>query len=201
MAAREDEKCDVLQDKVHVESIEATSNNALEVYLAYSPEVAREIERKLVRKIDLHIMPFVVAMYLFNFLDRNSITQARLYGFQTDTHVEGTVYNTAIAIFSAGYILMQLPAAIMISKMRPHIFLVRRPTHPRSRPPVPVLPPTNEISLPSLSYGPLSARARLQVRMQPACCLCAFSWALSRLPSSRVRFSSSAAGTRRRSWG
>lgn len=29
-----------------------------------------KIERSLVRKIDLHILPFVVLLYLFSFLDR-----------------------------------------------------------------------------------------------------------------------------------
>lgn len=31
--------------------------------------------------------------YGWNYLDRNSITQARLYGLQEDTHVEGAVYD------------------------------------------------------------------------------------------------------------
>lgn len=29
-----------------------------------------KIERSLVRKIDIHILPFVVLLYLFSFLDR-----------------------------------------------------------------------------------------------------------------------------------
>jgi hypothetical protein len=66
----------------------------------------------------------VVVIYLFNYLDRNSITQARLYGLQKDTHVNGAVYQTAISIFSAGYIAMQLPSAMLMTKLRPSIYLV-----------------------------------------------------------------------------
>ncbi|OBT71737.1 hypothetical protein VF21_09369 [Pseudogymnoascus sp. 05NY08] len=61
-------------------------------------------------------MPLVVIIYIFSYLDRNSITQARLYGLQEDTNVTGAVYNTAIAIFSAGYVIMQLPSTVVMTK-------------------------------------------------------------------------------------
>jgi len=55
---------------------------------------------------------------------RDQITQARLYGLQEDTHVSGAVYNTAIAIFSVGYVIMQLPSTVLMAKLRPSIYLV-----------------------------------------------------------------------------
>ncbi|KAK8114349.1 hypothetical protein PG999_006418 [Apiospora kogelbergensis] len=97
--------------------------NFMDAYRSYTREFARETERALVRKIDSRLMPFVVIIYLFNYLDRNSITQARLYGLQEDTHVKGAMYQTAISIFSAGYIFMQLPSTLMMSKLQPHLFL------------------------------------------------------------------------------
>ncbi|KAK8125404.1 MFS general substrate transporter [Apiospora kogelbergensis] len=100
--------------------------NFMDAYRSYTREFARETERALVRKIDSRLMPFVVIIYLFNYLDRNSITQARLYGLQEDTHVKGAMYQTAISIFSAGYIFMQLPSTLMMSKLQPHLFLVSR---------------------------------------------------------------------------
>ncbi|OOQ83477.1 allantoate permease [Penicillium brasilianum] len=93
------------------------------IYRSYEPEYRRDIELKLRRKIDTRILPLVVIIYLFNYLDRNSITQARLYGLQEDTGVKGAQYQTAISIFSAGYILMQLPSTIMMTKLRPSIYL------------------------------------------------------------------------------
>lgn len=96
----------------------------VEIYDSYTPGYAAEVERKLVRKIDLRILPLLVVIYIFNYLDRNSITQARLYGLQEDTGVHGPVYQTAISIFSAGYIIMQLPATLMMTKLRPSIYLV-----------------------------------------------------------------------------
>lgn len=96
----------------------------MDIYRSYEPEYAAQAERALVKKIDKRILPLIVIIYLFNYLDRNSITQARLYGLQKDTKVNGAVYQTAISIFSAGYIFMQLPSTLLMAKLRPSIFLV-----------------------------------------------------------------------------
>jgi hypothetical protein len=109
-----------------VENVESINkpNTVIDTYRSYSPEYREEAEKKIVRKIDKRLLPLVVIIYLFNYLDRNSITQARLYGLQKDTHVNGAVYQTAISIFSAGYIAMQLPSAMLMTKLRPSIYLV-----------------------------------------------------------------------------
>lgn len=96
----------------------------IDTYRSYSTEYRTETEKNLVQRIDRRLLPLVVIIYLFNYLDRNSITQARLYGLQKDTHVNGAVYQTAISIFSAGYIAMQLPSTILMTKLRPSLFLV-----------------------------------------------------------------------------
>ncbi|KAJ5911718.1 uncharacterized protein N7473_001021 [Penicillium subrubescens] len=97
--------------------------DVMAIYRSYEPEYRRDVELKLRRKIDTRILPLVVIIYLFNYLDRNSITQARLYGLQEDTGVKGAQYQTAISIFSAGYIIMQLPSTILMTKLRPSIYL------------------------------------------------------------------------------
>lgn len=96
----------------------------IDTYRSYTPEFSKETEARLVKRIDRRILPLVVIIYLFNYLDRNSITQARLYGLQKDTHVKGAEYQTAISIFSAGYIAMQLPSTILMTKVRPSRLLV-----------------------------------------------------------------------------
>jgi len=107
-----------------VENVPTKQLTLLDTYRSYTPEFSKETEAQLVRKIDLRLLPLVVTIYLFNYLDRNSITQARLYGLQEDTHVKGATYQTAISIFAAGYIMMQLPSTLIMTKMQPHIFLV-----------------------------------------------------------------------------
>ena len=105
-------------------SQEENPNDVMSIYLSYDAEYRQQVELQLRRKVDTRILPLIVLIYLLNYLDRNSITQARLYGLQEDTGVKGAQYQTAISIFSAGYILMQLPSTVLMTKFRPSIFLV-----------------------------------------------------------------------------
>lgn len=117
-------------DQPHVAMVETTDGdktmkqNIMATYRSYDPAFSKETEKRLVRSIDIRLLPLIVTIYIFNYLDRNSITQARLYGLQEDTNVTGVTYNTAISIFSAGYIAMQLPSTLLMTKVQPHIFLV-----------------------------------------------------------------------------
>ncbi|KAJ5308809.1 hypothetical protein PENANT_c013G03661 [Penicillium antarcticum] len=85
-------------------------SNSMSVCSSYESELWKKAETQLRRMIDTRILLLIVLFHLLNYLDRNSITQARLYGLQEDTGVKGAEYQTAILIFSAGYILRQIPS-------------------------------------------------------------------------------------------
>ncbi|KAJ5572416.1 hypothetical protein N7450_009400 [Penicillium hetheringtonii] len=96
------------------------------LYLAYaskSPEWHRKMTRSLLRKVDLHLLPFLILMYLLNFLDRNNLSQARLGSLEKDLGMEGTDYNLATSILFVGYLLMQLPSNLLLTRIRPSRFL------------------------------------------------------------------------------
>lgn len=109
---------------------ELDPSNVMTVYRSYDPEFVKKTEAQLLKKIDRRILPLILIIYVFNFLDRTSITQARLYGLSIDTHLKGAEYQTAISIFSVGYIIMQIPSTLLLTKLRPSIFLV---SHPRKK--------------------------------------------------------------------
>ncbi|KPI39766.1 putative transporter [Cyphellophora attinorum] len=119
----ENQKIDMMAKAERLEVELGRVPTVVDEYHALDPDDAAAVERSLLRKIDLRILPLVVIIYIFNYLDRNSITQARLYGLQKDTDVKGAVYQTAISIFSAGYIAMQLPSTLLMTKLRPSLFL------------------------------------------------------------------------------
>lgn len=129
MSTMESDQSIMRKESVIAKMIEDTGKpeKIMDIYRSYEPEYAAQAERALVKRIDKRILPLIVIIYLFNYLDRNSITQARLYGLQKDTKVNGAVYQTAISIFSAGYIFMQLPSTLLMTKLRPSIFLVCLP--------------------------------------------------------------------------
>jgi len=51
------------------------SHAALDILESHSEEdeARRRLEKKLVRKLDMTLMPVVWVLYLFNYLDRNNI--------------------------------------------------------------------------------------------------------------------------------
>ncbi|KAK7230029.1 hypothetical protein V2G26_002199 [Clonostachys chloroleuca] len=83
----------------------------------------RDYERKLIRKVDLRLMPTLIIMYLLNFLDRSNLTQARQGTLEQDLGMQGTDYNAATSIFFVGYLLMQLPSNLLLTRVRPSWYL------------------------------------------------------------------------------
>ncbi|KAG5639040.1 hypothetical protein H0H81_007653 [Sphagnurus paluster] len=53
-----------------------------------------EVEyKKLLRKLDIHLLPFISLLYLLSFLDRANIGNARIAGLGVDLHLDGLKYN------------------------------------------------------------------------------------------------------------
>ncbi|OBR05506.1 MFS transporter [Colletotrichum higginsianum IMI 349063] len=80
-------------------------------------------EIALVKKLDAYIIPILWLMYLFNFLDRNAIINARLNGLEKDLGLVGTQYNTCVSILFVGYICGQIPSNMILSRVRPSWYM------------------------------------------------------------------------------
>ncbi|KAI1407419.1 MFS transporter [Hypoxylon sp. FL1857] len=80
-------------------------------------------ERALVRKLDYYIMPTICVMYFLNYVDRNAIAQARLNHFENDLNMSGNEFNTAVSILFVGYVLMQVPSNMLITRIKPGIYM------------------------------------------------------------------------------
>ncbi|KAF4963714.1 hypothetical protein FZEAL_10920, partial [Fusarium zealandicum] len=79
--------------------------------------------KKLIKKVDLRLMPCLVIMYLLNFLDRSNLAQARQGTLEEDLGMTGTDFNLGTSIFFVGYLLMQLPSNLLLTRMRPSLYL------------------------------------------------------------------------------
>jgi hypothetical protein len=51
------------------------------------------LEKKLVRKLDLYIIPVYLIIYIFSFLDRSNIGNAKVAGMATDLKLKGSEFN------------------------------------------------------------------------------------------------------------
>ncbi|KAI1802764.1 MFS transporter [Daldinia bambusicola] len=81
------------------------------------------LEKRLVRKLDLYLLPIPWLMYFFNSLDRNAIVNGKLDGLAEQLHMEGYEYNTCVAIFFVGYLLGQVPSNMIINRVPPSYFM------------------------------------------------------------------------------
>ncbi|KAK6333795.1 hypothetical protein TWF730_003978 [Orbilia blumenaviensis] len=78
------------------------------------------LEASLVRKLDFHIIPIVMLLYLCSFLDRINIGNAKLYGLEEDLGIVGTLkYQTAVSLLFVTYLLFEIPSNLAIKKFRP----------------------------------------------------------------------------------
>ncbi|KAJ0339995.1 hypothetical protein COL922a_003826 [Colletotrichum nupharicola] len=76
----------------------------------------KDYDKKLLVKVDRRLMPTLVMMYLLNFLDRSNLAQARQGTLEADLGMSGTDFNLATSIFFVGYLLMQLPSNLLLTR-------------------------------------------------------------------------------------
>lgn len=85
--------------------------------------VREQMSKKLLFKIDTHLLPFLILMYLLNYLDRSNLAQARQGSLLKDLNMKGDDYNLAVSILFVGYLLMQLPSNLLITRVKPSLYL------------------------------------------------------------------------------
>jgi len=68
-------------------------------------------------------MPILSLMYLFSFLDRGNIGNAKLLGLVNQLHLVGNQYNIALTMFFIPYCLFECPANLVLKKFRPSRWL------------------------------------------------------------------------------
>ena len=59
------------------------------------PGYDEKMTKRLIRKIDRHVLPPLVILYLLSFLDRTNIGNARLSHLEEDLHLKGLDYNVS----------------------------------------------------------------------------------------------------------
>jgi MFS family permease len=98
-------------------------------------------ERALVRKLDLKMMPILWVMYVFNYVDRTNIVSspssqtfhsnrlltlqgnAKIAGMAKDLALDDARYAWVLSIFFFGYLIMEVPSNMALSRSRPKFFL------------------------------------------------------------------------------
>jgi MFS family permease len=80
-------------------------------------------EKKLLRKLDLRVLPPLFVLFLLAFLDRTNIGNAKIQGLTKDLNMTGPDYNIALFVFFIPYILFEVPSNIVLKKVAPSTWL------------------------------------------------------------------------------
>ncbi|KAF9463034.1 major facilitator superfamily domain-containing protein [Collybia nuda] len=85
-------------------------------------------DRKLLRKIDVRLLPILTLLYLLSFLDRTNIGNARIVGLAKDLEITVSEYNTSLALYFVAYVIFEIPANVSLSNsslknLNPQIWL------------------------------------------------------------------------------
>lgn len=79
--------------------------------------------RRLNRKIDIRLVPILAALYLLCFLCRQNIANAKTYHLLDHLNLTYSDYQLALTVFFFTYSIFDVPANILLKKLRPSVWL------------------------------------------------------------------------------
>ncbi|KAH3903761.1 hypothetical protein HBI56_170250 [Parastagonospora nodorum] len=80
--------------------------------------------RRIIRKIDVRLLPTLAVIYAFALIDRVNLPNARIAGMDVDLQLSvGSRYSILTMIFFIPYIIFQFPANIFIRYLGPAVWL------------------------------------------------------------------------------
>lgn len=74
-------------------------------------------EKKLVRKIDLMIIPYLAVCYAFFYIDKTTLSYAAIFGIREDLNLKGTDYNWLSSVFYFGFLAWALPTNFLMQRL------------------------------------------------------------------------------------
>ncbi|KAI1504092.1 MFS general substrate transporter [Biscogniauxia marginata] len=80
-------------------------------------------EKKLLRKLDWHLVPLIMLLYTFSFLDRVNIGNARLYRLEEDLGLVGNQFQVAVSILFVTYLLFEVPSNLVLKPLTPSRYI------------------------------------------------------------------------------
>ncbi|KAK8068545.1 hypothetical protein PG996_007657 [Apiospora saccharicola] len=99
----------------------------LDVAAAYTPEE----EKRVLRKIDCTILPMMCVVFLLQYLDKQSLSYASVFGLITDLNMTSTQYSWCSSIFYVGQLVAEYPFIYLMSRLHLTKFVGATISHQR----------------------------------------------------------------------
>ncbi|CAJ2501277.1 Uu.00g041300.m01.CDS01 [Anthostomella pinea] len=110
-----------LEDGSHVDAIQGIPADP-DAHL--SEEEIKKVDRKLLRRLDFMLIPWLCILYLLAFLDRTNIGNAKVAGLADDLHLKlPGQYNATLTIFFVSYSVFEPLTNVLLKKLRPSVFI------------------------------------------------------------------------------
>ncbi|KAF5007851.1 hypothetical protein F66182_15694, partial [Fusarium sp. NRRL 66182] len=99
---------------------------------AYSPEVGEsqahngftpEEEKQVLRKIDRVILPMMCFVFFLQYLDKQSLSYAGVFGLITDLKMTSSQYSWCSSIFYVGQLVSEYPFIYLMSRLHINKFV------------------------------------------------------------------------------
>ncbi|KAL2823571.1 major facilitator superfamily domain-containing protein [Aspergillus cavernicola] len=82
-----------------------------------------ELEKRLVKKVDMYMMPTLWLMCVLAYVDRNNIGNARAAGMGDDLDLTSSRYAMLITVFFIAYVILEVPSNLILARVRPSWYL------------------------------------------------------------------------------
>jgi MFS transporter, ACS family, tartrate transporter len=92
--------------------------------LDYDHDSPPDFESRTVRTVLLRLIPFIVILYVFNYLDRVNVSFAK-FQMSSDLGFSETVYGLGAGIFFISYFLFEVPSNLIMQRVGARLWLAR----------------------------------------------------------------------------
>jgi sugar phosphate permease len=107
-------------EKGGIQEIERVDSETNQAHIdAFTPEE----QKKIIRKVDLRLIPTLGFMYCVSLMDRTNLGVAMVAGMGVDLKLTGERYSLVVLLFFITYVALQPPATVVLRKLGPRIFL------------------------------------------------------------------------------
>ncbi|KAL2828775.1 major facilitator superfamily domain-containing protein [Aspergillus cavernicola] len=95
------------------DALQAFENHQSQLTTPLSPEE----DRRILRKVDLCLIPVLFLSYLFQYLDKQAMGYSAILGLRTDLHLVGQDYSWATSLFYFGYLASSGVVALLLIRL------------------------------------------------------------------------------------
>ncbi|KAF4956261.1 hypothetical protein FSARC_11617 [Fusarium sarcochroum] len=78
------------------------------------PTLTPEEDKRLLRRIDIFLLPIMAISYMFQFLDKSAMSFTSILGLKDDLHLVGEDYSWASSIYYFGYLAASYGTALLL---------------------------------------------------------------------------------------